>query len=157
MWRRCGIVALLFSRCSYTDCKARQREEQKTLPKIQPLLWTSAPPSWKAGKYVSSCPVPPPPPSFSPLCTQIPLSVCREFTVVLTPVQLLRARRAGGLPWPGVRARSQGCPAWHLAVGAGRKLSEPDWNPCLHWTVVTASVGADQQPDTGNTTTGRHC
>lgn len=43
-----------------------------------------------------------------------------------------------------------------MAAGAGRKQSEPDWDPSLHWTVVPARAGADQQPDTRNTTTGRN-
>lgn len=70
------------------------------------------------GKHVSSGRVPP------PLCLlfpQIPSSICRGFAVVFTPVQLLRARRTGGLPRPRVRARSQRRPARHLAAGAGRK------------------------------------
>lgn len=43
-----------------------------------------------------------------------------------------------------------------MAAGAGRKQSEPDWHASLHWTVVPACAGAGQQPDTGNTTTGRN-
>ncbi len=43
-----------------------------------------------------------------------------------------------------------------MAAGAGRKQSERDRHPSLHWTVVPAGAGADQQPDTGNTTTGTH-
>lgn len=41
-----------------------------------------------------------------------------------------------------------------MAPGAGWKQSEPDWHASLHWTVVSACAGADQQPDKGNTTTG---
>lgn len=76
---------------------------------------------------------------------------------VFTPVQLLRARRTGGLPRPRVRARSQRRPAWHLAAGAGWEQPEPDWEPRFHWTVVTARADAEQQPNTGNTASGRDC
>lgn len=104
------------------------------------------------GKHASSCRVPP------PLCLlfpQIPSSVRRELTVVFTPVHLLRSRRNGGLPRPRVRARSQRRPTRHLAVGAGWEQPEPDWKPRFYRTVVTACAHAEQQPNTGNTTSGR--
>lgn len=43
-----------------------------------------------------------------------------------------------------------------MAARAGRKQSEPDWHSSLHWSLVTACVGANQQPDTRNTTKGRN-